>query len=57
MSAVTDHDLISSTEAAEVATEEVKQVVDDSKEVVDAPVVPVSNKSLFGDAFNRVTIL
>lgn len=49
MSTVTDQDFISSTEAAEVATEEVKQVVEDTKEV-DAPVVPVSNKSFFSDA-------
>lgn len=50
MSTVTDQDFISSTEAAEVATEEVKQVVEDTKEVVEAPVVPVSNKSFFGDS-------
>ena len=49
MSTVTDQDFISSTEAAEVATEEVKQVVEDTKEV-EAPVVPVSNESFFGDA-------
>lgn len=47
MSKVTDNDPISSTEAAEAAPEELKQVVDETKEVVDAPVVPVSNKSLF----------
>lgn len=48
MSTITDQDFISSTEAAEVATEDVKQVVEDTKEV-EAPVVPVSMKS-FGDA-------
>lgn len=45
MSTITDSNLVSSTEAAEVATEDVKQVVEETKEV-EAPVVSVSKNDL-----------